>query len=152
MYTKIRTKKEEAMMTRNARSRVVDCALVVVFAVFIGAPSFCFAQTSPKDAGSNKASAGVDEASSTSSKADAGSAKASANPDDPNGTSSVPDNGAGNPATPDPRNGGPTPGQTTSKSGPVPSSGFTGRFDEFARNAPIRESFVTVNLAGKYIK
>jgi hypothetical protein len=106
---------------------------VALLAVFIGAPSYCFAQT-------------------TSSKDNSGSTKASASVNDDDSTSSVPDARAGNPSTPDPGTGNPPPGQTTSKTGPVPGTAPTGRFGEFVRNAPIRDSFVTVDLAGKYVK
>jgi hypothetical protein len=44
------------------------------------------------------------------------------------------------------------PGQATAKAGPVTATGFAGRFGEFSRNAPIRDSFFTIDLAGKYIK
>jgi hypothetical protein len=84
--------------------------------------------------------------------ANAGAPKSNAGANDSGVAAVAADTGAGNPASPDPGTGSPTPGQATSKTGPVPSSGFSGRFGEFVRNAPIRDSFVTVDLAGKYVK
>ena len=120
-------------MKKQLRYKTITRGFVVLVAL-ITLPLICAAQS------------GVPQGS-------AGAPKSNAASNDSAAATAAGNSGAGDPASPDPGTGGsPTPGQTTSKTGPVPSSGFTGRFGAFERNAPVRESFDTVDLAGKYIK
>src|SRR5215831_16620253 len=70
-------------------------------------------------------------AAQTGAQANAGAPKSNAASNDSAAATAAGNSGAGDPASPDPGTGGsPTPGQTTSKTGPPPSR-FTGRFGAF---------------------
>jgi len=123
-------------MKKDLRRRARIGTWVLPAILLIAMPSLCIGQT-----------AGAQSSSTASTRSNTGT-------DEP-GSTPVPAAGVTDKAdgtVADPASGSPMPGQATAKAGPVAPRGVHGRFGEFNRNGPIRESFDTINLAGRYIK